>query len=303
MANLQYPCYYGYGGKNMARTKSLLRYPGGKSQLTEFVKHILDINNLQKTYIEPFAGGAGLALNLLFDNSIDNIVLNDRDSSIYSLWYNTLNNIDELIYKIEKTEISVEEWKRQKKVHLDKKDDPISVENAYSTLFLNRTNISGIINGGPIGGFEQNGKYKIDCRFKKEVLIKKAREINNKKKFIQLYNLDANEFILEKLSNYEPDDTFIFYDPPYYKQGKNLYMSFVRKDDHKKLAKNIISKNEFNWITTYDIQDEIYNLYSKQAQAYTYSLSYSANIKRRAKEYLFANPKTKIETFANVNLE
>ncbi|MBC6343128.1 DNA adenine methylase [Lactobacillus kimbladii] len=286
----------------MPLTKSLLRYPGGKSQLTKFIKHLLDINNIHETYIEPFAGGFGLALNLLFDGSVKNVVLNDFDPSIYSLWYNILNNVDELIYKINTTNISIEEWHHQRDIHLEVKDNPLSIDNAYSTLFLNRTNVSGIINGGPIGGINQQGKYKLDCRFKKKVLIDKATEINKRKDSIYLNNLNANEFINKKLINYDPNDTFIFYDPPYFKQGKNLYMSFVRNKDHQQLASNIISKNKYNWITTYDIQDEIYQLYSGKSQTYTYSLNYSANVKRKAKEYLFANYETKIESFHNVKL-
>ena len=287
----------------MPLTKSLLRYPGGKSQLTKFVKHLLDINKINGTYIEPFAGGFGLALNLLFDGSVKNVVLNDLDPSIYSLWFNILYNVDELIYKINTAEISIKEWHHQRNIHSNVKDDPLSIDNAYSTLFLNRTNVSGIITGGPIGGINQQGKYKLDCRFKKNVLVHKAREINKRKESIYLNNLDANEFITEKLADYDPNETFIFYDPPYFKQGKNIYMSFVKNKDHQYLANNIISKSEFNWITTYDIQNDIYQFYKEQSQSYTYSLNYSANIKRKAKEYLFANFKTKVESFDKVKLE
>ena len=287
----------------MPLTKSLLRYPGGKSQLTEFVKHLLDINDIHGTYIEPFAGGFGLALNLLYDGSVENVVFNDFDPSIYSLWYNILNNLDELIYKIKNTDISIEEWHHQRIIHSKVKSNPLSIDNAFSTLFLNRTNVSGIITGGPIGGIKQLGKYKLDCRFKKKVLIDKAIEINKRKDLINLNNLDANEFIAKKLINYNPKNTFIFYDPPYFKQGKKLYMSFVKNKDHQKLSNSILSVNRFNWITTYDIQNEIYNLYAKQSQTYTYSLNYSANIKRKAKEYLFANYKTRIESFGNVKLK
>ncbi|RHW49693.1 DNA adenine methylase [Bombilactobacillus bombi] len=287
----------------MPITKSLLRYPGGKSQLTNFVKHLLEINNNRKIYAEAFAGGFGLALNLLFNNNVETVLLNDYDPSIFSLWYNILNNPDELIYKIEHTEVSVKEWHNQRNIHLKTQNNPYSLDNAYSTLFLNRTNVSGIINGGPIGGMNQSGKFKIDCRFKKDVLINKTLNICKYKDSIILSNLDANVFINKELTQYKSEDTFIFYDPPYYKQGKNLYMSFVNKEEHAKLSKNIISKYNYNWITTYDIEPEIYKLYSKNSQAYEYSLNYSANRKRKAKEYLFANLNTKIESFDKVELK
>lgn len=286
----------------MPITKSLLRYPGGKSQLTIFVKHLLDINNTKGIYAEAFAGGFGLALNLLFANEIKSVLLNDYDPSIFSLWYSILNNSDKLIEKIDNTEISIQEWYHQHDIHSRVKNDPYSLDNAYSTLFLNRTNVSGIINGGPIGGKNQTGKFKIDCRFKKEVLINKTLNISKHKDSIILTNLDANVFINKELVKYSPNDTFIFYDPPYYKQGKNLYMSFVGPSEHEKLASNIISKSDYNWITTYDIEPYIYKLYSNSSKAYEYSLNYSANKKRKAKEYIFANYNTNIESFGKVEL-
>ena len=49
------------GNKN----PSPLRYPGGKAQLFPLVRDIIVANRLNgATYIEPFAGGAGLALKL-----------------------------------------------------------------------------------------------------------------------------------------------------------------------------------------------------------------------------------------------
>lgn len=95
--------------------KTPLRYPGGKSRLTPFILELLSINNIKNgTYIEPFAGGAGIAINLLLDNHINNICINDQDRSIFSFWDTLLNNTDWLINRIKKTPISIDEWKKQK---------------------------------------------------------------------------------------------------------------------------------------------------------------------------------------------
>ena len=51
---------------------SPLRYPGGKSKLADFIG--LTIQNLNMpncTYIEPFAGGSGVALSLLLNGIVE----------------------------------------------------------------------------------------------------------------------------------------------------------------------------------------------------------------------------------------
>ncbi|KRK25857.1 hypothetical protein J6L97_09510 [Lactobacillus crispatus] len=159
-----------------------------------------------------------------------------------------------------------------------------------------------LINGGPIGGKAQKSKYKIDCRYNKKVLINKVKRIASCKEKIILRNLDANQLIKEEIPKFSPKDTFIFFDPPYYAQGKNLYLSFVDKDKHEKLAKNIIGLKNYKWITTYDIEDKILNLYKNRVKSYTYYLNYSANRKRKAKEYIFVNNNTKVDSFDKIEL-
>lgn len=287
----------------MPVTKSPLRYPGGKTQLAKYIGHLMELNNTTETYIEPFAGGFGVALDLLFNNKVKNVVLNDFDPSIFSVWYSIINNCDEFIRLIEETPITLNEWYKQKHIHLNSKSNPTSIENGFSTFFLNRTNVSGIINGGPIGGKQQNGKFKIDCRFNKENLIKKIMSIHEKRDNISIFNLDANDFIKNQLANYSKESSFIFYDPPYFKQGKNLYLSFVNTNSHKIVAENIINcSSEYKWIVTYDIEDEIFKLYSPHVQSFEYILNYSANNKRKAKEFLFANNNTLVDSYEKVQL-
>lgn len=286
----------------MPSTNSLLRYPGGKSQLAEYVEFLLDKNNISETYIEPFAGGFGVALYLLFNNKVENVIMNDLDPSIFSVWNAALNKKEEFIDLISQTNVTLDEWYHQKELRSIFRNDPYSLENAFSTLFLNRTNISGIINGGPIGGKKQNGKYKINCRFNKNTLIKKINKLYNYRDHIAISNLDAKDFITNRITNFNSDSTFIFFDPPYYKQGKNLYLSFVDDNDHKNLSKKIIGLEEYKWITTYDMQEEILNLYKPFVQSYRYELKYSANIKRKANEYLFASNYTKLESHGKVSI-
>lgn len=157
-------------------------------------------------------------------------------------------------------------------------------------------NVSGIISGGPIGGRTQQGKYKLDSRFNKDTLIKKVMAIAARSADIDLYKLDANELItvISNEPKYEPDNTFIFFDPPYYVQGKNLYLSFINNSQHAILAKNILAMDDYFWITTYDSAPQIADIYHSASQKYTYSLNYTANKRGKFSEYLFASAKTKL---------
>lgn len=286
----------------MPSTDSILRYPGGKSQLSKYVAHLIKKNDSPRTYIEPFAGGFGIALCLLFNGQVDKVVMNDYDPSIFAVWYAVLNKTEDLIGLIDRTSVTLTEWHTQRSIHEKSYEQPYSIENAFSTLFLNRTNVSGIIQGGPIGGQSQAGKYKIDCRFNKDALKQKIRRIAASKDRIILSNLDAKEFIRTELPNYDSKDTFIFFDPPYFKQGRNLYLSFPSNEEHKILAENIVDLTDYKWITTYDHEEEILNLYRPYVQSFEYNLRYSANQKKMAKEYLFASKLTEIDSYGKVNL-
>lgn len=270
----------------MAKIFTPLRYPGGKNQFFDCVSSIMTRNNIQNaTYIEPFAGGAGVAIRLLIEGLVDRIIINDIDYAIYCFWYILLNDTDWLINKIEKTPITIAEWYKQKEVYLNQKKYDIKTVG-FSTLFLNRCNRSGILTAGPIGGRSQDGNYKIDCRFNKKRIINIIRTISLYKNKISIYNLDASELIcfLKTQTN-----TFWFMDPPYFVKGAELYKNSFNYDDHKHLA-DIIKSNlkDSSWILTYDVCDEIYELY-KTFNCKKILLSYTVEVKRKEHEYLFYN--------------
>lgn len=283
---------------------SPLRYPGGKSKLTEFVAHTIEINNIKNPiYCEPFCGGAGVAMNLLLSSRVDKIVLNDYDVAIYSFWKAVVDDTSKLIKKILNTEITMVEREKQKEIYKLKKDiRNYDIDLAFATLFLNRTSVSGIIKGGVIGGQKQSGQYKIDARFNKENIIEKITTIAKYSSKIELFNLEANKFIKDFLMRMDKSQTFIFFDPPYYKQGKNLYTNFFIHDDHKKLFESIKLLDDFHWIMTYDNEDEIYQIY-KDYSPKKYSLRYSAKNKIKAFELFFKSHKTLVNSFDKVAFE
>ncbi len=180
---------------------SPLRYPGGKGFLYRFIAEIIDLNSLNNhNYVEPYAGGAGLALSLLFNKKVERIILNDIDPAIYALWFSILNYPEELCQMIKKTSITIETYKEIKKKFRDSTD---LLELGFATLFLNRTNLSGILKAGPIGGYAQTGRYKIDCRFNKERIIDIIKNISAMKEKIEIYNLDAIDFLNKVISKRE----------------------------------------------------------------------------------------------------
>ena len=288
----------------MPVTNSPLRYPGGKTQLSNFVENLLEINNIENAiYCEPFSGGAGVAIELLLNDKVHGIILNDFDIGIYSIWKAILDDTNAFIKLIQDTPITMEEWHKQKEIHSEKRFDKIySLELAFSTYFLNRTNRSGIVLGGPIGGYSQEAKDKIDCRFIKAKLISKIQAIADRKDAIKLFNLDATALIDEVLKKQNNEKLFTFFDPPYYKQGQSLYTNFFVDHDHEFLANNIKSMEDYYWITTYDYHQRIAEIYQGVTQK-EYYLRYSANRVRKEKEYLFHNAKTKVESWDKVVFE
>lgn len=271
------------GGNNLPLTPSPLRYPGGKTKLYNYVKSIIEANNLiGETYIEPFAGGSGLALKLLLNNDVKRIVINDLDPAIYAFWYCVLNHPGEMCDFVTTVSLTVEEWDSQHSIYVNQQDHT-QLELAKATLFLNRTNVSGVITGGVIGKRDQTGKYKIDARFNREELARKIRTISALSNKIDLYNLDAVTFLQNELHHYYK--AFINFDPPYVVKGGQLYKNSFSEEDHR-LLRNQIAKCKRKWIVTYDVCDLVAKLYSG-FRGSTVDIYYSANGAKKAKEYIF----------------
>lgn len=287
----------------MPRTKSILRYPGGKTQLSKFVSNLISINKIKNPiYCEPFSGGSGVSMELLLTNKVNSVILNDLDPSIYSIWFAILHDTDKLIDEVQSMHITMDEWYHHKDIYSKLKDIPVyDFRLAVSALFLNRTNRGGIITGGPIGGHEQKSKYSLDCRFNKASIVKKIYAIAEQRHRIRLYMSDAKDLINDVLLQENPEQLFTFFDPPYYKQGQALYKNAFNHEDHVALAASIKTMDEYKWITTYDEYPEIQSIYSEY-RLFTYKLRYSVNQFRKANEYLFASPATKLKSFDKVKL-
>lgn len=272
----------------MPTTFTPLRYPGGKSQLRKFTLELLDsLPHRPSTYIEPFCGGAGIAISLLVKGEVDRIELNDADPGIYSFWHAVINEPDRLINAVNSVKVSVETWEEIRSKYKKFEDSPkgeefYSFDLAFFTLFLNRTNVSGILDAGCIGGKNQTGKYKIDCRFNKRTLTEKIYSVANRANQISLSGLDAFSFIDRARDSNAASDSLFFLDPPYYTQGKNLYLNFMSHTEHAELAE-ILRDFRSPWVLTYDNVPEISSLYN-WADRRSFSVRYSAKQRRLAQE-------------------
>lgn len=264
---------------------SPLRYPGGKSKLAKFVALLCKKNEITDSnghYVEPYAGGASVALFLLINNRVSEITINDSDRAIYAFWYSVLHHTDRFISEIRHTRVSKSTWYRCREIQQSK--NKVSLfDLGFSTFFLNRTNRSGIIDGGMIGGHGQNGKYKIDCRFNKKDLIQRIQTIALHKKNIHLYNLDALDLI--KRVRKKPS-TIFYFDPPYYLKGESLYLNAYTYADHEQVSKRIQAINNARWIVSYDAAREIKNLY-KGCRKKEYSIIHTAHTAKLGEEVLF----------------
>jgi len=263
---------------------SPMRYPGGKAKLSRFMALFIVSNKLDGcTLVEPFCGGAGGTLPLLISGLIDKLVLNDLNPSIASFWRCLVNDPSSLISMIESEPVNIEAWHHWRKIYFSEEVHSDN-EKGFSAFFLNRTNRSGMLHAGPIGGrIQSHDKYTIDCRFNKENLIKRIELIAQHAKRIKVTENDAC-----KCLNRRVEGEFIYADPPYVQEGKNIYNKFCfAESDHARFAKKIM-RSKAHWLLSYDDHPLIHRLYSSSGMNII-ELSYAINKARVGRELLIAS--------------
>jgi len=263
---------------------SPLRYPGGKAKLSYYVQLLIQYNLINDGhYVEPYAGGASVALSLLFNEFVSQVHINDYDIRVYSFWNSILERNEEFCEMVRESELTIENWQQQKEIQANHQNYS-EIEIGFSTFFLNRTNRSGILKAGIIGGKNQTGQWKMDARFNKKNLIGRIQKIGKYKNRINVYNQDAVD-LTKELDKKLPKETLFYFDPPYYKKGKDLYINFYEHSDHKQIAEIIGKlKNRF-WLVSYDNDQNISDLYSNFLQR-TYELNYHANSPTKGTEIM-----------------
>jgi DNA adenine methylase len=261
---------------------SPLRYPGGKGKLANFIKLVMIKNGLVGSeYVEPYAGGAAVALSLLFEEYADHVHINDVNRSVSVFWRTVLEQTDELCERIETATLDVDEWDRQREIQ--RQTDPADLDLAFSTFFMNRTNRSGIIGGGIIGGRSQTGPWTIEARWRPADLIDRIQKIGRFRSRITVTDLDAAEYLEHVLPRLSVP--FLYLDPPYYAKGRRLYEDFYEHEDHAQIA-DLVRALDYPWVVSYDATSQIQALYDS-VDRLRYGLNYTARHRFMGSEVMF----------------
>jgi len=272
-----------------------LRYPGGKGKLAAFVKALITDNGLlDGHYIEPYAGGAAIALELLLQEYVAQVHLNDISIPVHAFWSSVLNQTEELVRLVRDTKLTLRSWDRQKAIFREEQDDKLAL--GFAMFFLNRTNRSGILNGGVIGGRDQTGKWKIDARYNAKELAHRIESIARLRHRISLSREDAIDFIVKKSAELPPKSLF-YLDPPYYAKGKALYFNYYSPKDHAKVASAVKGIRRQRWIVSYDCVPEVERLYPR-CERIKYTIGYSARDIIEGSEVMFFSNGLKIPALA-----
>ncbi|EFO29112.1 D12 class N6 adenine-specific DNA methyltransferase [Roseibium sp. TrichSKD4] len=273
-------------GRSSQNAISPFRYPGGKGFMSAFLRQRLSSIQGVRIFAEPFCGGAGAALILLASGDVDALMLNDADLRIYSAWHAMLEETDLFISRLEQVHLDMDEWYRHRETVTNFKGSEYDFELGFSTFYMNRTTRSGIvINAGPIGGYDQSGKWKINARFNVDNLKKRILWLGNNRRRIALSNKDGLSFIDQSRRKTDPSKIFYFIDPPYVKVGGRLYLNGMSEAKHVALSDILTSGSVPNWILTYDDAPLIREIYHTQ-NCSSISVNYSLQSKRRENEIL-----------------
>jgi DNA adenine methylase len=271
---------------------SPLRYPGGKSSLTDFFTRLIELNFDQKPrYVEPYAGGAGAAIALLLTGRVSDIVINDLDPAMWSLWASMVEDADRFQKRVRETPVTLEQWRRQKDVYALGLNGADRFDLGFATFFLNRTNRSGVLNAGVIGGKAQSGSYRIDARYNKATLLHRLARIGAVRDSIEVRNMDGRMLIEEMRAS---SSTLLYADPPYFDKGSFLYLNSFTDAQHTSLGETLNKGSQAKWVLTYDDVPAIQAIY-KHRRSQTFSLHYSAHKPGMARELMVFSDNLKLQ--------
>lgn len=270
-----------------------LRYPGGKAKFAPLIADLMKCNGLMGGhYLEPYAGGAGVALELLYHGHANHIHINDLDPAVHAFWRAVTTEPDLILQLLDDTPINMEQWYHWRSV-LRGEMPASTAERGFATLFMNRTNRSGILKGGVIGGKAQAGEYTIDARFKKDVIATRIKKIATHANQISVYSEDALS-LLKRSTEFLPDNALIYLDPPYYVKGRGLYRNFYEHKDHVAIAELLqLQSFHHSWVVSYDDAAQIRAMYD-QIRRHQYGLNYTAQTRYIGQEIMFFSRKLKM---------
>lgn len=268
---------------------SPLRYPGGKRRLVPYVAAALAANDLRPdVFVEPFAGGASVALELLATDEVQSIGLAELDPYVASFWETVFFDTDWLCRQVASIEVSLDAWRRMKSGRFRSRRS-----QALACLYLNRTSFNGTLHprAGPIGGMSQSSGYPIDCRFPRERLVRRIRmcaQFADRVAFIR--HEDALGAVAYARRRLRGKSLFYYFDPPFWAKSSFLYRHAFTHQDHQRLATAVRYLRE-PYLLSYDPAPEVRELYAGRSEltVETVELLYTATQRTAESELVITN--------------
>ena len=263
---------------------SPLRYPGGKGLLLGFVREVIRHHTPSTTtYVEPFAGGAAVAVGLLLEGDIDAAVIGEADPAIAAFWRAAINHPDQFADRISECAVTIDTWHEQADI-LSQGPTGNDLTLGFAAFFLNRTNYSGVIRARPIGGLNQDGRWPLDCRFNKPNLLKRLGAIAGLAGRLNVHECDAID-LLTHIGAHTEGSAFVYADPPYLTKSLDLYMNTMTYTSHQELARTLQSSSTC-WMVSYDTDERVANELYPEARILRFGLRHSAGRAHRGQELM-----------------
>jgi len=242
------------------RLMSPLRYPGAKRQLIPLFNSLL-LQAPVGTFVEPFAGGASVALHVAVNGLAERVILGEADPLVYAFWYVACFDTPWIIEQIQTVDVTLANWERFKA-----RPGETLRDRALSCLFLNRTSFSGILHerSGPIGGRSQRSPYPINCRFPRSELVRRVSVVGELAEAGRIGAVlcgDYQDTIAAAVDHSASRDALLYLDPPFYAKAQTLYRLSFGADDHRRLADYVMGC-DIPWLLSYDSHPSIQDLYS-----------------------------------------
>lgn len=226
----------------------IFRYPGGKSRIVKEIRKRMESRGFLSgdSFHDVFVGGGSVLLHVAGWFPRSPLFANDIDPWINSFWEVVVGPKSQFNEFLEKLRITptVDSF-----VLLRNSAPDNRLDRAFRAVFFNRTTFSGMFTSGPIGGYNQTGRWKIDCRYNHKAMVSAMLYMREKLRLderLHVTGIDAVSYVSGV------DDGFMYLDPPYMGQGKALYREAV---DHHSLAQ--ILRNKKKWLLTYDDCDDV----------------------------------------------
>jgi DNA adenine methylase len=239
----------------------LFGYPGGKSRAVKKIVETLDLDlSKYRQVVEPFCGGAAFTLGTLPQGGEG--WLNDMDFDLMALWMSIVHFPDALCDAVTSAKIEAEDFYRLREKLLKPRKQVTRkdavVRCALDKLIIHKISFSnmGEMSGSPVGGKNQTGAWKFDCRWKPDLICKRIKDASELLEGVCLTNWDY-----QTVFRWLRKDDFVFIDPPYVDAGAKCYKHSFTMANHVALAKAVKSLR-CEWAITYDYHPSIVEMYS-----------------------------------------